>query len=611
MTALLSAPSGLRRAWLGILFCASVSLSASCSGPSAFGLVSEDNSQAQLSAVLAAHPSDPTPHVRNTSGDAMVVVTGGTPKFLAAYDLTKQKLAWRVAADVASRIAIGGDYVVSLEGKGLVARALATGAVRWKVGLSGSLVGVAASANYVIAVTQRGTSKFVWQVEAFAAGSGSRSWSMESEGKLGAPVIQANVILVPFLSQWLNLLDIATGKPLARLRGLEDEVAILRATSNVAYFGSKRGMIRLDDKAAAGRRTESSFVSIKVPAQLGRATWGVDAYSNIESTYSAADRTRLLWRGPATGAFELPHVTVHYFRYLFDYAQDGTLRWVYDHPRVELVASEHIGSALLAVAVNGQLVALDPDTGGVLQRLDLGLGNVTLAGATFDADGWQPTGTSEVATTRAALVAIAKDRDARFDAVKELAVAALAKETGAEVTTELLGILAEPRVAMKVKDQVVDILVRRKDVSALPAFIDALAVRTDFVQGTEAAALGPVARAMAGLVGAKIDAGLAQKAVVALAAHLDDPATNIGDLDNVIDAMTAVGGGREIPALRAHILAYRGDPDTASDEPWRLAIINALLRGGAPEVELLRSLADDRRTDRQLAQAITAALGKK
>lgn len=597
----------LRSALLATLLCASVG----CSGPSAFGLVSDDNSQAQLSAVLAAHPAASAPQARNASGHAMVVVTGGAPKFLAAYDLTKQSLAWRVAADVSSRIAIGDDYLVSLEGKGLVARDLTTGATRWQAGITGNLVGVAASADHVVVVTQRGTNKPTWQVEGFAASSGSSVWNSESEGKLGAPVIHANVVLVSFLSQWLNLLDIATGKPLARLRGLEDEVAILRSTSDVAYFGSKRGMIRLDDKAAAGRRAESSFVSIKVPTQLGRATWGVDAYSSIETNYSAADRTRLLWRGTATGTFELPHVTVHYFRYLFDYAQDGTLRWVYSHPRVELVASEHIGPALVAISVNGQLVALDPSTGGVLQRIDLGLGNVTLAGAAFDADGWQPTGTAEVATTRAALVAIAKDRDARFDAVKELAVAALAKQTGAEVTADLLGILAEPRVAMKLKDQVVDILVRRKDVSALPAFVDALAVHTDFVQGTEAAALGPIARAMAGLVGAKIDPGLAQKAVQALATHLEDPATNNGDLDNVIDAMTAVGGGREIPALRAHVLAYRGDPDTASDEPWRLAIINALLRGGPPEVELLRSLADDRRTDRQLAAAITAALRKK
>ncbi|MBP9086939.1 MAG: PQQ-binding-like beta-propeller repeat protein [Kofleriaceae bacterium] len=603
----LTTTSARRSVLLGVLLCASVS----CAGPSAFGLVSDDSSQAQLSAVLAAHPSASAPQIHNTTGSAMVVVTGGTPKFLAAYDLTEQKLRWRVAADVTSRIAIGNDYVVAMEGKMLVARELATGAVRWLARINGSVVGVAASAKAVVAVTQRGGSKPTWQVEGFAARGGSSRWSSDSAGKLGAPVIQADVVLVPFLSQWLNLLDINTGNPLARLRGLEDEVAILRATSDAAYFGSKRGMIRLDDKAAAGRRAESSFVTIKLPPQLGRATWGVDAYSSIESTYSAADRTRLLWRGPARGAFELPHVTVHYFRYLFDYAQDGALRWVYSHPRVELVASEHIGAALLAVAGNGQVVALDPATGGVVQRLDLGLGNVTIAGATFDADGWQPTGTAEVATTRAALVAIAKDRDARFDAVKELAVAALAKETGAEVTAELLGILAEPRVAMKLKDQVVDILVRRKDVSALPAFVDALALHTDFVQGTEAAALGPVARSMAGLVGAKIDAGLAQKAVVALAAHLEDPATSNGDLDNVIDAMSAVGGGREIPALRAHVLAYRGDPDTANDEPWRLAIINALLRGGPPEVELLRSLADDRRTDRKLAQAITAALSKK
>lgn len=582
-----------------------------CGGSSAFGLQSDDNSTAQLTAVLTKHPSAAAPAPRNGTGDAMVVLTGGAPKFLAAYNLTKQKLAWRVAADIGSRISIGKDLAIALEGKDLVAHDLATGAVRWKSNVSGTLVGVTAAASHVIAVYKQGTGKPTWHVVALGAANGSQAWSNDSEGELGAPVVHGDIVMVPFLSQWLNLLDVATGKPLARLRGLEDQVAILRSTSDAAYFGSKRGMIRLDDKAASGRREESSFVTIKVPTQLARATWGVDAYSNIEATYSAADRTRLLWRGTHAGAFELPHATVHYFRFLFDFAQDGALRWVYNHPRVELVASEHVGTALVAVAVNGQLVALDPSTGGVMQRVDLGLGNVQVAGATFDADGWQPTGNEETESTHAALLTIAKDRDARFEAVKELAVAALAKESGPQVTADLLSILAEPRVAIKLKDQVVDILIKRKDVSALPALVSALSTHTDFVAGTEAAALGPVARAMAGLVGAKIDPAVAPQAIAALASHLEDPATTIGDLDNVIDAMTAVGGGREIAPLRTHLLAYRADPDTAGDEPWRLAIINALLRGGPPEVELLRSLADDKRTNSELAQAITAALRKK
>jgi outer membrane protein assembly factor BamB len=582
-----------------------------CGGPSAFGLVSEDNSAPQIMAVLAAHPTSAAPRVRNATGKPLIVVTGGAPKFLAAFDLATQKSVWRVAADVQSRISIGSNYVVAQEGKQLVARDLSTGAVRWQVPLSGALVGASAGSSQVVVVTKRGTSKFTWQVSGLDATSGRSSWQTDSDGELGAPSVTADVAMVPFLSQWLNLLDIKSGKPLARLRGVEDQIAIVRSTSDGAFFGSKKGMIRLDDKAAAGRRADSSFASIKLPTQITRATYGVDAYTATEAMYSAADRTRILWRGPHGGAFEMPHTAVHYFRFVFDFAQDGSLRWAYSHPRVELVASEHIGTSLLAVSVDGNAVALDVDTGAVLQKIDLGLGNVQVAGATFDADGWKPSGSSEPTVTRDALVAIAKDRDARFDGIKELAVAVLAKENGPEVTSALLSILAEPRVSMKLKDQIVDILIRRKDVSAMPALVTALETRYDFVAGTEAAALGPVARAMAGLVGQKIEPAQAAKAVLALVNHLEDPATAISDLDNVIDALSAVGAGREIAALRAHALTYRADSDMASDEPWRLSIINALLRGGPAEVELLRSLADDARTNPTFAQAITQALQKK
>ena len=92
---------------------------------------------------------------------------------------------------------------------------------------------------------------------------------------------------------------------------------------------------------------------------------------------------------------------VHYFRYMFGFDLNGKLAWAYSHPRVQLVASDHTGAAIVGVSANGELVALDPKTGAVRWRQSLGLGQPVL-GATFDADGWTPRGDGEQVETAAA-----------------------------------------------------------------------------------------------------------------------------------------------------------------------------------------------------------------
>ena len=51
---------------------------------------------------------------------------------------------------------------------------------------------------------------------------------------------------------------------------------------------------------------------------------------------------------------------MHYFRFVFGFDHTGTLLWAYSNPRVELVASEDTGAAILAISQTGDLVALDP-----------------------------------------------------------------------------------------------------------------------------------------------------------------------------------------------------------------------------------------------------------
>jgi outer membrane protein assembly factor BamB len=519
---------------------------------------------------------------------------------------------WKVDADVKSRIWVGGDFILALEGKQLVARDQKTGSARWKMGVSGELVGASADRDHAYATWREGGGKPTWILAGFDGSSGKELWRAPSEGELGAPSAHGGVVFSPFLKQWLYFVDGATGQQLARLRGIDEQISMVRVTSRTTYFGSRQGVFALDARAASGKRTDATYGQVKIPTQLDRTSYGVDLYDPVQTAYTASDRARVLWASVPTDAgpmkFTGDSYAVHYFRYVFGFDTAGELVWAYSNPRVELVASEHTGGAIVGISSNGDIVALDPKTGAVRARASLGQGQQVL-GATFDADGWAPQGEGENVTTVAALVSIARDRDARFDRVKELAVGALAKLPGGEVTKELLAVLADNRAPQRLKDTVVDMLAQRKDPASLPVLADQLAVHADYLAKTEAQSLGPVAKAIASLGGAKLDAKDVTPALAALQSHLDDPATQTPDLVMVIRAIAAIGGGAERGALASHLLLYHADDDVGGDTAWQTAIVTALdVHGGPGEHELLRQVAQDPRTKPGLTSAIKDAL---
>jgi outer membrane protein assembly factor BamB len=586
-----------------------LALVAACGPKSGFTLTAHDNDRGELTAALAQRqlPEQPVP-VNNARQPRVFVVEAGTPKTIVAYDLAGASALWKADADVQSRIAVGGDFIVEREGKQLVARDQQKGSVRWKVDLDGDLVGATADKDRAYATWHEGSR---WYLAAYDGASGSQLWKTDAEGELGAPRAQGGVVYSPFLKQWLSILDGKTGKHLARVRGLDQQISVVRVTSQVAYFGSRRGIFRLDARAFSGQQNASTYGETKIPPQLDRATYGPDLYDAVQDSYTAADRARVLWSSePSEGPIKFTNggYAVHYFRYVFGFDLAGDMRWAYSNPRVELVASEHTGKAILAVSSTGDVVALDPATGAEIAREKLGT-SAQVLGATFDADGWAPSGQPQPVDTVAALSEIARDRDARFDRVKELAVQALAKLPGAEVTKQLLEILADNRAPQKLKDTVVDVLIDRKDPASLPVLTEQLAVHTDWIAKTEPEALGPVARAIAGLGGAKLPKDQVTAAVAALRSHLDAPATQVGDLVFVIDALAAIGQGAERPALSSHLLLYHADDELGADPAWQKAIVTALeVHGGPGERELLRQVAQDPRTKSGLATLIKDTL---
>jgi outer membrane protein assembly factor BamB len=573
---------------------------AGCGGK-LFQLTATDNDRNELTAALARRhvPDQPTPV--NAAGTPRVFVAlGGPRKAIVAYDLAAGKLLWRQPAELASRIWVGGSFIVDVEGKDLVARDQTTGAVTWRASLDGTFVGAAADRDRAYLVKTDGANA---SIAAFDGASGKRLWHAEADGTLGAPAAQGGVVYVPYYSQWLSILDGATGKQLARVRGIDEQITMLRANSQDAYFGSK-GVFHLDARSASGTRKDSTYGTVPIPVQLEHTLYGPDAYDAVQAGYSAADRARVLWAGVlGDGGY-----AVHYFRFVFGFDAKGALAWAYSHPRTELVASADTGAAIVAISQTGDIVALDPKTGAV--RLDQAIGTADpVLGATFDADGWSPAAQGAQVETVAALVSIARDHDARFDRVKELAVEALAKLPGGDVTQQLLELLADPRAPDKLKDDVVDLLVARKDPASLPVLTAQLGAHADFIAKTDVVALGPVAKAIAGLGGAKLPPDAVAGAVAALQSHLDAPSTQVPDLVVVIDAMAAIGGGTERAALASHFLLYHADAELGDDASWGKAIVRALEdHGGPAERELLRYAAADPRTRPGLVAQIRDAL---
>ncbi|MEZ4402669.1 MAG: PQQ-binding-like beta-propeller repeat protein [Kofleriaceae bacterium] len=582
-------------------------------GPNAvFRLSSDDNNPAKLEAALAIRQVATTIRPANGLGKPLVfAVVSGTPRTLIAYDVEAAAPLWSIQADVQSRVVVAGDVLVVREGAAVVVRTVATGAERAKLAIDGELVGATTDGERVFLVTQTGTAtKPLWVLAAYSP-DGSPLWRNESAGALGAPAAQGGLVLSPFLKQWLSIIDARTGAQLTRIRGIDEEISVLRVTSDAAFFGSKKGAIRLDAAAAAGTRAGTTYGTVTLPAQLAAADFGVDAFDPVQLGYTAFDRKRVLWRaqpttsGPMT--FQDDLIGVHVFRFVFGLTPAGEFRWAYSQPRVPLVASAHAGPVLAALSRDGDLVALDPVTGAVRANLHIDVAGPVL-GATLDCDGWAPTSDAPAPSTVAALATIARDRDASFEDIKQYAVSIFASLQGADVTRDLLAIVVDPRTPTKLHDQVAALLIARRDPAGLPALLGALAVHPDFITGAQPVGTVEVAQAIAALGTVQLDPAAAAQAVTVIGDLAFDPALAPAPRLELVRALVAIGHGSERGRLRQALVLSRADPAFAAETDLVTVMAAAVAAGGPEDRELVRWLADDARTAPAVAAAARAAL---
>ena len=225
----------------GLILCSLLAIAAGCGGAGAFALSADDNNPVALARAFALEKRPlPGAPMNATGKPTAYFVALGSPKRLIAWDLAAGKTAWSVEANVTSRIAVGRDLVAHREGNDtIVARDVHDGRLLWSAGLGNktTFLGLAADVDRVYYVVQDDSRKRTWFLVALQGGR--ELWRAEAPGTLGAPAARGGLVFMPFMTQWLTILDALSGKQVARIRQSDEAISFVRTTPEGVYYGSR------------------------------------------------------------------------------------------------------------------------------------------------------------------------------------------------------------------------------------------------------------------------------------------------------------------------------------------------------------------------------------
>ena len=558
-----------------------------------FSVHALDNEMRTLQPTLQRlHAAQPAAAPKNGSGHAMAYVYAGperrgdkdlsqAEKTLYGYDLTDGKLAFAVPAEVRSRFVVTNGLVVAREGESeIVLRDARSGAVKQRVALAPGevLAGLTADGGNVFYVSRAAEDKNspgVRKSYVTALGeNGEQKWRISAPGSVGAPAATAGLLAVPFRYQEMVILDEKNGAELTRVREKDEQIGFVRADQGGFYYGvGDKGVALLTETSIKAEKGQIAYAQPQLGERV-RVFLNWEGYRAEQANFSAFDRNRLLWEGEQKGdklVFRDGQAVLHSYRFFFGVdTAGGAVHWAYAQPRHNVMSSDLSSDAVLFVAQDGELGALDKKSGSRLltARVDLKPGQQVL-GATFDATGIavgrdkaQPP-----APLLEALHNIIFDKDSSFVSVKLFAVQALGTlPQGKEATGELLRVVTSEGLPPQLGKAAGEVLIARKDRQADDLVVAALKQSYDFLADKRPRGLDTLARVAAAL-------GIEAAAPI-LGERLLDPSTPAPAVKEIVTALTTLGQGKEgkgegklygAQALRDLLLLYRSDPAFQSD----------------------------------------------
>lgn len=511
-----------------------------CGGAASFQPGFREYREPEFSEVVGAIQHDAPREER----PVVVGITATTPARVFAWDLVAGRKLWeRAVDDVTAAPFVAGDDVVTHEHDRVVLRSLATGDELTAIDARGAKLVGADGVHDLVAVTLSIGTDANPQGRLVAVRGASGLWARDVELPLGVPAVVGDMIIVPWGTLQVTVVDATTGRERARLRIRDDVVAQVFVDRGAVYFG-QHGIFRITPSVQSGSKVHSAYFAPRARPLPGQPLFLRDGYEAAPAPDSAHHRVRVAWRPAGEGeTITLEDDSLYYvfYKLLFSLApSDDGFHWVFARGADIVGVQAQPGGALVADA-DGKLAFVAAASGAQTWEVDMGTG--PLAAANVRAGAFVPPAPSSPVADPPPVVdrlfAAAHLDDARLGAGRALAVQYMARTDTADVTGHLVTLCSDRESPAQVRDAACDALAN--STTGGEHVLDALALRQSFLDGTPAPPVGALARAAAKMT--------LRRAVPDLLALLADPATDAADLPPLLSALGglhAVGAARGV-----------------------------------------------------------------
>lgn len=503
-----------------------------------------------------------------TPGAALAV--GVTRDGLVAIGLDGSS-KWKSASKPDSQPAIAGDLVVFTSNDQLVALDAKTGNPTWSVPAEGRVLrGAGDDGTYTVATLgQRGGGGALFLA---VERDGGIARKIEPSGvELGVPGVQAGVAFVPWASQYVSAIDIASGKEAGRLL-LRDQVSHALAIGGVLHFG-ERGLVRFDDQIAGAARGSAHVAKLPERELPGKPVWLPSGSQITPATAAAREKIRLYARPAETsGKFGIAggRYAATYYRIVIGLdAADGSLRWVRTHPQ-DVLGGDATSNGFAFCDATGKVTLVDSN-GGDAGVVDLGSAVVgcSVAAGAFNVRAGKSAGPLPEQIVKAIQV-----RETEMATAQRFLLRELGAMQEPIVTKALVELASNPRTPALLLEDARQLLAARRN--GAEYMIEALQKHYDFLSDVLLSPpVGPIADALAAMNDAR--------AAGPLAHHLNDAANTPNDIEHAAKALAKLATAKESDDLKTFFALYRATADEKELVNAVLSVAEALLRIGGDE----------------------------
>lgn len=574
---------------------------------SAWDNLFRDNNVADMQAVLnrLPEPVASTEPLNRLQRPLVAAVKLGTPPNLLIHDIGSGETLWeRELEEIDSRPLIIDDLVVFVAGRSVLAWDLATGNERWRYAMPEDWTFRGASVDSGRAYLSIGKGRLGsvqrrdGMIVALNATAGNELWTHEVPFLLAAPAATAGFVFIPWDGQNITILNGLDGREVARLRSLDDVIHFVSTRPEGVFYGA-RGLYRLTESSANGRREQAAFFAIPMQEIPGDPEFELSGY---ELPSLSMRKIRFFWRPELTteeGQLLLTDNAIYllYFRFILSFdAMTGQLRWAYRFEE-DIEGVQVVPGGLFVTGRHGVVTFVGAESGVSEWSSEMG---VRIRSVTFDLGAFQPPERQAVepADVRQQLQALIFDPDNRLLPIRTYALGLLTQIDNPEVTQDLLDVTARDDVPEQLREAAAQALGSRESGAAF--LVDALAVHHDHLSRARPVPLSIVSRTLTQME--------AQEAVPALLEHLMDHETSLTDLREVAAAVVALGDASIVGPLRDFVVRYHKDSAFAENtEPLNVMADGLLRHGQIEERELLERIQGDPGTLAPLREHIAQA----